>query len=264
MHVSGNGPLSAAGLTFLVSCTVFGQSLPSSPTFEVASVKPGRPGDARGSTFQFTPGGGLKVTNGTLKGIIETAYDVRDFQISGGPGWLTSQRYDISAGAASGDAGMNETRQRLQALLAQRFRLKVHRETRDLPVYVLVVGKSGSKLVEAGASNTPAGIGRECGRMTGTSASMANLTLYLSRQLERPVLDHTGLSRRYDFRFDWTPDSGSCAGQADGGGPGAALSSSDGPSIFTALQEKLGLKLESTKGPVEVLVIDHAERADDH
>lgn len=115
----------AAGLMFLISCTVFGQSVPSLPTFEVTSVKPVRPGDARGSTFQFTPGGGLKVTNGTLKGIIEMAYDVWDFQISGGPGWLSSQPWDISASSAS-DEGMSETRRRLQALLAQRFQLQVH------------------------------------------------------------------------------------------------------------------------------------------
>jgi uncharacterized protein (TIGR03435 family) len=94
--------IKAVALMFLISCTVFGQPAPSLPTFEVTSVKPGRSGDARGSTFQFTPGGGLKVTNGTLKGIIEMAYDVRDFQIAGEPGWLGSQPWDISASGASG------------------------------------------------------------------------------------------------------------------------------------------------------------------
>ena len=177
--------ISAAGLMFFTSCAVFGQSALSLPTFEVASVKPGRPGDARGSTFQFTPGGGLKVTNGTLKGIIEMAYDVRDFQVSGGPGWLSSQPWDISARSAS-DEGMNEIRRRLQALLAQRFQLKIHRETRELPAYALTVGRGGPKLVEGESANTPAGIQRGCGQMTGTRASIANLALYLSRQLERP------------------------------------------------------------------------------
>jgi uncharacterized protein (TIGR03435 family) len=243
----------AAALMFLTSCTVCGQSARSLPTFEVASVKPGRPGDARGSTFQFTPGGGLKVTNGSLKGIIEMAYDVRDFQISGGPGWLSSRPWDISARSAS-DEDTFETRRRLQALLAQRFQLRVHRETRELTAFALTVAKSGSKLVEGESANTPAGIRSGCGQMTGARASMVNLALYLSRQLERPVLDHTGLSGRYDFHLEWTPDSGPCAAPADG----------DGPSIFTALQEKLGLKLESTKSPVEVIVIDYAERADDN
>jgi bla regulator protein blaR1 len=244
----------AVALMFPISCAVVGQSAPSLPTFEVTSVKPVRPGDARGSTFQFTPGGGLKVTNGTLKGIIEMAYDVRDFQISGGPGWLSSQPWDISASSAS-DGGMNETRRRLQALLAQRFQLKVHRETRELTAYALTVGKTGSKLAEGSASSTPAGIRRACGQMIGTKASMANLALYLSRQLERPVLDRTGLSGRYDFQLDWTPDSVPCP---------ASTGSPDGPSIFTELQEKLGLKLESTKSPVEIIVIDDAEKADDN
>jgi uncharacterized protein (TIGR03435 family) len=237
----------AAGLMFLTSCMVLGQS------FEVASVKPGRPGDARGSTFQFTPGGGLKVTNGTLKGIIETAYDVRDFQIAGGPGWLSSQPWDISARSASDD-GINETRRRLQALLAQRFQLKVHRETKELAAYALTVAKSGPKLLEGVSANTPAGVRRGCGQMTGIRASMANLALYLSRQLERPVLDRTGLSGRYDFQLDWAPDSSACSAPAN----------DDGPSIFTALQEKLGLRLESTKSPMEIIVVDYAEKADDN
>lgn len=264
--------VSNASLVFIMSWPVFGQPALPLPTFEAASVKPVKPGDVGGSTFQFIPAGGLKVTNGTLKGIIETAYDVRDFQISGGPSWVSSERYDISArapgelrtrnGAPPDDIG--ETRRRLQALLAQRFQLKVHRETKELPVYALVVGKSGSKLVEGTASNAPAGIRRECGQMTGTRASMGNLAFYLSRQLERPVLDRTGLPGRYDFQLDWAPDSAPCSAAADGAGAGAAANSADGPSIFTALQEKLGLKLESTKGAVEVIVIDHAEKADEN
>ena len=94
---------------------------------------------------------------------------------------------------------------------------------------------------------------------------MANLTTYLSRELSRPVQDRTSLSGRYDFHLDWTPDSGSCAAPtADDGGPGAAVSPTNGPSLFTALQEQLGLKLESTKGPVEVIVIDSVEKPDDN
>jgi uncharacterized protein (TIGR03435 family) len=260
--------VSCAGLVFLVSSTVFGQSALPLPTFEAASVKPVEPGDAGGSTFQFIPAGGLKVTNGTLKGIIETAYDVRE---SGGPNWVNSERYDISAkapedlrtGNGAPPDGISETRRRLQTLLAQRFQLKVHRETKELPVYALAAGMSGSKLVEGTASsNVPAGIRRGCSQMTGMRASMANLAFYLSRQLERPVLDHTGLSGRYDFQLDWTPDSGPCSALTDGAG--AAAGSSDGPSIFMALQETLGLKLESTKGPVDVIVIDHAEKADEN
>ena len=93
---------------------------------------------------------------------------------------------------------------------------------------------------------------------------MANLAVYLERQLRRPVVDRTGLSGRYNFQLDWTPDSGPCAAPIDEGGPGTPVSSPDGPSIFTAVQEKLGLKLESTKGPVAVIVVDHAEKADEN
>ena len=92
---------------------------------------------------------------------------------------------------------------------------------------------------------------------------MADLTVYLERQLRRPVADRTALSGRYDFQIGWTPDSGPCSTPVDGGGSGASISSSDGPSIFTAIEEKLGMKLESTKGPVEVIVVDHADKADE-
>ena len=250
--------ISIVSLIVFPFCAAFGQSIDrSSATFEVASVKRARAGDSRGSTFQFMPGGGLQVTNGTLKGIIETAYDVRDFQISGGPGWLNSEAWDISARSSpSGDNGMNETRRRLQALLAQRFRLKVHREMRELPVYALTIARGGARLSEGDASKTSegprTGIRKECGQMKATLASMANLTVYLARQLDRPVLDRTDLSGRYNFELDWIPDAGPCPSPAAG----------DAASIFTALEEQLGLKLESTKDPVETIVVDYAEKAD--
>jgi bla regulator protein blaR1 len=241
-----------------------GQDTAAVPTFDAASVRPGAPDDVRGSTFEFPPGG-LKVTNGTLIGLIESAFEVRDFQILGAPGWAKSDRYNIVARSASDDRSVeiSATRRKLQNLLSQRFQLKAHRETRDLPIYVLTTGKGGPKLKEGSASNTSAGIQRTCGQMTGTRASMANLTTYLSRELGRPVEDRTSLSGRYDFHVDWTPDSGACAGSApDDGSPGAAVSPMGGPSLFTALQEQLGLKLESTKGPVEVIVIDSVEKPD--
>jgi bla regulator protein blaR1 len=258
--------LSATGLIFLASFKVFAQPAPALPTFEAASVKPSKP-DARGSSFNFTPGGGLTITNGTLKGIIETAYDVRDFQISGASGWMDSEHYDIFAKSAFDDSRaqtgnsqerIKETRLRLQTLLAQRFQLRIHRETKELPVYALALGKKGSKLAEAGndPENPRSGIQAGCGQMTGMRASIANLTMTLSRQLGSPVLDRTGLPGKYDFHLQWTPDAGSCSPQPDG-----PAVSPDGPSIFTAIQEQLGLKLESTKAAVEIIVIDHVEKA---
>jgi uncharacterized protein (TIGR03435 family) len=243
-------------LIFITACAALGQVL----VFDAASVKPSNPGDIGGSTFQFTPGGGLKITNGTLRDIIETAYSVRDFQILGGPGWLNSRRYDVLAKSAPGSAqnAVAETRLKLQMLLAQRFRLTIHRETRDLPEYALVIAKSGAKLIDGEApisEQSPAGIRAGCGQITGTMASMASLAVYLERQLRRPVVDRTQLSGKYNFQFEWTPDSGPC--------PGDSVSS-DGPSIFTAIEEKLGLMLESAKGPVEVIVVDRAEKADEN
>lgn len=235
---------------------------PSQQDFEVASIKRSEPGNLRGSTFEFLPGGGLRIANGTLRAILETAYDVREFQILGGPGWVNSERYDILARSA--DSLFNLTgasndvktvRLRLQTLLRQRFNLEVHRETRELPEYALEVAKKGPKLIQDdasnGSSNGRTGIQRSCGQMIGTNATMANLTLMLARQLDRPVLDRTGLTGKYNFQFAWTPDSGPCSGSPD---------SSNAPSIFTALEETLGLRLDSIKGPVDSLIIDHADR----
>jgi uncharacterized protein (TIGR03435 family) len=256
---------------FHAALPLFAQPAPPAPVFEVASVKPSKP-DARGSSFNFTPGGGLTVQNGTLKGVIEAAYDVRDFQILGGPGWVASDRYDIFAKSLSGDPppqpanrqeDLRKTRQRLQALLAERFQLKVHRETKELPVFALVVGKNGSKLTESAEApaNSGAGIRSGCGQMTGTRTPMSILAVVLSRQLSRPVLERTGLSGKYDFQLGWTPDEGPCPAPPDGATPAAADSSPELPSLLGALQEQLGLKLEPTKGPVEIIVIDHAEKA---
>jgi uncharacterized protein (TIGR03435 family) len=197
------------------------------------------------------------------------AYGVRDFQIQGGPNWLSSDRYDIIAKNASDDASartlprnerIKQSQQRLQGLLAERFQLKLHRETRDLQEYALLIGKNGAKLQEI--KDLPEyGISSSCGRMTGTRTLMTGLAVYLARELGRPVVDRTGLTGKYNFQLTYTPDSGSCSRPADPSDP-AAANPGDGPSIFTALQEQLGLKLESIKGPVEVIVVDHAEKAD--
>jgi uncharacterized protein (TIGR03435 family) len=233
-----------------------------SPAFEAASVKPTDPNRV-GSTFNFAPGE-VQIGGGTLRLIMEMAYDLRTFQILGGPGWLDADRYDISA---KNDAVLKdldkdrrnaEMRRRLQTLLAERFQLKIHRETRERPEYTLVVAKGGSKLREPtpGMDN---GISRGCGLMKGTRTTMSNLATVLSRQVERPVLDRTGLNGRYDFELNYSPDSGCGSHQPDGDTPNSDTLT-DRPSIFTAIQEQLGLKLESIKGPVEVIVIDRVEK----
>jgi len=238
--------------------------------FEVASIRPSKPGGS-GSTYNFTPDSGVKVTNGTLKGLIEMAYDVRDFQIQGGPGWVDSESFDIvaksdaapDAGPGRSTNGIADTRLRLQNLLRERFQLAVRRESKDLPEYVLVVGKSGAKIRPNSASpgaGSSAGVNAACGQMVGTSATMANLAYKLSRTLDRPVVDQTKLAGKFDFELRWTPDTGPCAASISDPNSGAVTSSGDGPSLFTAVQEQLGLRLESAKGPVEVLVIDRVEK----
>jgi len=234
----------AGALLVFASITAFGQA----PAFDAASIKPSAPG-AIGSTYGFQKGG-INVHNGTLKGLIEMAYGVRDFQISGGPGWLDSAQYNIVAKGP--DEPVAAMRLRVQSLLAERFGLQFHRETREIAEYALTLGKNGSKLARASSETAsgPAGIHMTCGQMTGTHAGISGLTVYLSRLFDRPVVDRTALTGVYDFQLRWTPDT-ACA---DGAG-------TDGPSIFTAVQEQLGLKLETIRGPMEMIVVDRAERA---
>ncbi len=251
------------------------QTKPDSSTFEVASVKPGDP-DARGVRINFLPGGGLRAENVTLRQMIEFAYDIQNFQLSGGPAWLTTATFQILAKAPqSADArDLSQLKDaerrhlgdlvklRLQALLAERFQLVVRRESKEMPVLGLVVSKNGHKLKEsANGDGAKQQMRANRGELTGERATIEMLAGILARRVQRPVLDKTGLKGTYDFTLVWTPDEAEGAGKP-GGGPGEASSTSDnsGPSIFTALQEQLGLKLESQKGPVEILVIERAEK----
>jgi uncharacterized protein (TIGR03435 family) len=253
--------------------------------YEVASIKPNKySSHMLGLGFwieRFT------ATGVTLQGLIREAYEVEDNQISGAPLWLDSERYDIEAKAdksaadellkLSFDQRRLEYRRMLQELLADRFRLTLHRESKELPVYALVLAKKGPKLQEAKPGDTyPNGMKDleghghgdimrfGTGILTGQGVPIAFLVRMLSQQqLGRPVLDKTGLTGKYDFTLEWTPEENRAPmfkGTRDGGqGPDNPPDSS-GPSIFTAIQEQLGLKLEAQKGPAEVLVIDHVER----
>jgi uncharacterized protein (TIGR03435 family) len=272
-----------AGMALMVMASVglWGQA--AAPlTFEVASIKPAAQ-DARGTMIRMMPGGALTVTNATLRLLVTVAYDVRDFQISGGPGWVGSERYDVNAkaeGSASSasvpeyprnitDAqrktNQEQMRQRLQALLADRFQLTIHRETKEAPVYALVVAKNGPKLQESKEGGPRLMMGR--GQLNGQGALMEMLANVLSGQLGRPVLDKTGLQGKYDFKLEFTPDPGQGAGPFGGLGPGPDAPpppDPNGPSLFAAIQEQLGLRLESTKGPVEMIVIDRVEKSSEN
>ncbi len=244
-----------------------------------------------------SPGGRFSARNVSAKMLIRLAYKVQDYQIAGGPGWIDSERYDIEAKPESSgldsspaplsddrrEAAMEQQRLRMQALLADRFGLAVHRDTRELPVYALVVAKGGTKLHPAAATpdssdapappNTkgPMFKGREMrigrGELSGQSAPLSLLADTLSNQIGRTVVDRTGLTGLYDFTLKWTPDESQprmFPGPREGmeGRPPADRSANPdtGPSIFTAVQEQLGLKLESQKGPVPILVIDRIEK----
>jgi uncharacterized protein (TIGR03435 family) len=212
--------------------------------FEVASVKPT---DTQGSfTFDFPPGGRFSGRNLTVQNLLRIAYGLQDYQISGAPGWIDSAGFDIQARAAASpsEPTREQVREMIQALLADRFQLVVHRETRQLPIYALVVAKGGPRLQ---AADTDVGRPKSMvGQMVVRRMSMTTLGNILAFDAKRPVRDETGLNGEFAFKLEWTPG----LGESDAG-------PSPRPSLFTAVQEQLGLKLESAKGPIEVLVIDH-------
>ena len=181
----------------------------------------------------------------------------------GGPGWLNSAKFDIEAKAdesvdaemqkLDSDAGRLQKQKMLQALLAERFALKTHVETRELPIYALVVAKNGPKLEKSKANGTS--INWRTGQITvqGSDSTVGLLAEQLTKVLDRVVVDKTGIQGRFAISLNWTPDDGAAANSS------GSLADASGPSVFTAIQEQLGLKLVSQKGPVQVLVIDHVE-----
>jgi uncharacterized protein (TIGR03435 family) len=214
-----------------------------------------------------------------VKQLIEDAYDIRGFQISGAPGWLGSARYDIVAKAADSPendpshlseserkAFEQQHRRRLQSLLITRFHLQTHNMSKEGPVYALVIAKNGSKLRAArGEKPNNRGMTMRPGQLEGQGVPISFLAKYLSQQLSRIVVDDTGLAGIYDFTLMWAPDERLSqmfknAGAENEGAGNALPSGASGPSVFTAIQEQLGLKLKSKKAPVDVLVIDHVEK----
>src|SRR5262245_28226826 len=227
-----------------------------SPAFEVASIKPASP-DAIGLMMRFMPGGGLRIVNASMKDIIAMAYDVDKRQIAGGPDWVNSERFDILATAPQRSDDEKLNRQRIQTLLSERFHLSVHRETRELPVFNLMSAKNGHKLQPSNENN---GVFRNRGKLVGTGATTDILASVLTTIVGRPVLDQTDLTERYNFQLEWTEESGPIEKGGVVSVPSDPNPDTSGPSIFSAIQEQLGLKLESAKGPVQFIVIDRAEK----
>src|SRR3984957_3565272 len=242
--------------------------------FEAASIKPSAP-MGMGMVkigIQMLPGGRISMAGVSRKLLIQQAYGVRDFQIVGGPQWLGSERYDITA-KPEGAASPEQVKVMIQGLLADRFKLQFHRETKELPTYALVVAKGGPKFSAskqdegpADESDKPKGpriMMKGRGNFNLEGAPVTALASQLSQVLGRSVIDKSGLQGNYDFKLEWTPDENlqgfGKPAEAEHSAPVAA-----GISIFTALQDQLGLKLESTKGPVEILVIEGAEKASEN
>jgi len=219
---------------------------PAAPqSFEVASIKANKTG-GESRRAGASPGGVFTASNVSLRLLISRAYGVTPAQIEGGPRWIDTETWDIAAKADTPrELTREELRPCLQALLAEQFQLRTHAATRQSPIFELRLAKNGPKLQpHAGPGNSQIGAssGPEGVTITGIKTPPARLAEYLGAQLGRPVRDGTGLSGDYDFRLAWSTDDAS------------------GASIFSALQEQLGLKLESTTGPLELIVIDNAAR----
>jgi uncharacterized protein (TIGR03435 family) len=224
----------------------------SGPSFDVASVKLHK-GEVTFSQDPTPRGRRVIATASTLLDLVTYAYGMRYDQISGGPSWAGADHYDIEAKAEGEGSPLTaaQSREMVQKLLSDRFQLKVHRETVEAPVFALVVGKNGPKLKPIPADATGGGFVRATGKglhMEAKKGTMEQLARQLSATAGRPVIDRTGLAGYYAYTLDWFP-----ANRV----PPPDL---DAPSMFAALPEQLGLRLESTKGPIEKLVIDHVEK----
>jgi bla regulator protein BlaR1 len=266
------------------------QTPASGPTFEVASIKRNNSGDER-VMLRNQPGGRFNATNVTLRMLIRQAYQLQDFQIVGGPSWLNDDHFDIVA-KADGTAqdgfaaqmrggGPTQVQLMIRALLTERFKLVVHNETKDLPIYALILARSDRRLgPELKKSDTdcaalaaarrggppppppgpgqpmPCGIRMGMGTLVMGGASLSQFASSLGMSAGRIVIDKTGLTGPFDLNLTWTPDQ---MAQRPPGAPDLPPIDPNGPSIFTAVQEQLGLKLDSQRGLVEVLVIDKAE-----
>lgn len=256
----------ATSIPFVIG-VINAQTLPPPPayTYDAVSIHKSDPAERNVHMGDDGPQGGLRTVNTSVLLLIAGAYDVQNYQIVGAPGWASSEHFDvaltpdrteivpdISKAPQEWQTYWKRNQQRLQAVLRDRFGLVVRAETRELPIYVLTQAKKGNKLSAHAEGGHGPSIGTNGDRqIRGTDATMAMLATQLSMQLGRPVHDKTGLDGRYDFRIDWVPDLDIAA---------ASGSAATGPSFFTAITDQLGLRLESTKGPVPVYVVEKIEQ----
>ncbi len=267
------------------------------PSFEVASVKANKSGEGF-IRFGLLPGGNFTAQNVPAKELVRFAYGFQNFQIEGGPGWINSDRFDVTARAGTdapptGPGQVGPVNLMMRALLADRFKLVVRRETKEMPIYSLVLARADGRLgpgMERTTTNCaelmaarrgggappgpppgpplgpPApGAKPQCGMFMGPGnigagdTTLANFAQALSVRVSRIVVDKTGLAGNYSFALQFAPEQ-LPAGPAPPGAPPLPVIDPNAPSLFTALQEQLGLKLESTRGPVEMLIIENIEQ----
>jgi uncharacterized protein (TIGR03435 family) len=239
--------LKIAGVILGLNCSgAYGQAtVPQRPEFEVASVKPHSSSEGSPNVSIARDPGRLTYMNVTVRVLIREAYGLKVYPLSRGPDALSTDRYDVIA-KVSLDASKEQRMLMLQALLAERFKLVVHRETKDLPIYTLVAGKDGAKFHAVEDDGTAPEIGSGGGhQIKAHHISIKSLAATLQGYIGYTVVDETGLTGLYDLNLDFNVDEST---------------SSEGPTVFEAVQRQLGLKLEARKGPVEVVVIDRVEK----
>lgn len=235
------------------------------PAFEVATIKPSVP-DSPGIGIRMN-GRNFSTLNTTLSDLITFAWEIHPNQLSGGPAWISSQKFDLAA--IPDKPGMPNDKQvklMMRKLLADRFKLTLHHDKKDLSVFLITVAKTGPKIAknETNPNGLP-GLGMQgLGRVAVRNATIADFAqLMQGRILDRPVVDQTGLPGRYDFSLQWTPDDSQYGGRG-GQAPPPANGGNAPPDLFAAMQEQLGLKMEATRAPVDVIVIDHVEKPSDN
>jgi uncharacterized protein (TIGR03435 family) len=287
-HLSRGVLFRVTGMLVLASLGIPRQTFAQSATagnpasrivVEVASIRPSDPATCGEYPIIDNHGDRYDMRCVKVKFLLQTAFNVRDFQVIGGPNWLGSTQYDIAAKIADSsiDSSVPEKsvaeltdqereskgkrlREVLQSLLADRFQLKQHGEAKQLPVFLLGVAKGGPKLkVSPNSSDVSGGLMLGRGVLAGNQTGVPFLAETLSQIVGRPILDRTRLSGKYDFELKWTPDESSANSALGGAAPPLAVADPDRPNIFAALQEQLGLKLDSSKGAVTVIVVDHIE-----
>jgi uncharacterized protein (TIGR03435 family) len=261
-----------------VSGALNGQTPDAKPAFEVASIKPSAKPTSQRIRVSIDGGPGtndptlLECRNCSVSMLMMRAYDVKYYQLSG-PGSRSEELFDITARIAEGTT-KEQLRLMLQNLLADRLKLTLHREIREMQTYLLVVAKKGPKINASTAgralnpSLAPSGTGMAVidgqVRMRGIGESMEQFSSWLANQLDLQVIDSTGLKGKYDFSLYWAADSvrGALApvAGAEASAPLTGGRGDSGPTLFDALQSQLGLKLEQKKGPVEIIVVDHVEK----